>query len=111
MVHQATKTTFNSALTEPPLCELFGRQGKHRKKLDHYFDSDLDQQRSRWNHRVDLKTLEEIPQALEQLKKRIVARCNSTCSLEYSFITREPFENRVEGTYSKKSIDRSKQRL
>jgi len=77
----------DSALTEPPLFDLFGRQGKHGKKLDHYFDNDLDQRRSGRNHRIDLQTLEEIPQALEQLEKRIVARCNSTGSLAYSFIT------------------------
>ena len=63
----------DSALTEPPLFDLFGRQGKHRKKLDHYLDNDLDQHRGGRNHRIDLQTLEKIPQAFEQLEKRIVA--------------------------------------
>ena len=107
--HQATNNTFESALTEPTLFDLFGRQGKHRKKLDHYFDNDLNQHRSGRNHRIDFQTLEEIPQALEQFEKRIVARCNPTGSLAYSFITGEPFEKRVERTYSKESIDGSKQ--
>jgi hypothetical protein len=80
-VYQATNNVCDSALTEPPLFDLFGRQGKHRKKLNHYFDNDLDQHRSRRNHRIDLQTLQEIPQALEQLEKRIVARCNTTGSL------------------------------
>jgi hypothetical protein len=99
----------DSALTEPPLFDLFGCQGKHRKKLDHYFDHDLDQHRRGRNHRIDLQTLQKIPQALEQLEKSIVARCNPTGSLAYSFITGELFERRVRETYSKESIDGSKQ--
>jgi hypothetical protein len=79
--HQATNNTYESALTEPPLFDLFGRQGEHGKKLDYYFDSDLDQHRSWRNHRIDLQTLEEIPQEVEELEKRIVARCNPTGSL------------------------------
>jgi hypothetical protein len=78
---------YDSTLTEPPLFDLFGCQGKHREKLDQYFDNDVDQHRSGRNHRIDLQTLEEIPQALKQLEKSIVARCNPTGSLEYSFIT------------------------
>jgi hypothetical protein len=85
----------DSALTEPPLFNLFGRQGKNRKKLDHYFDNDINQHRSGRNHRIDLKTLEKTPQAFEQLEKRIVARCDPTGSLGYSFITGELFETRV----------------
>ena len=61
------------------------------------------------NHRIDLQTFEEIPQALEKLEKRIVARCNPTGSLAYAFITREPFEKYDEWTYGKESIDGSKQ--
>ena len=107
--HQATNNICDSELTESPLFDLFGRQGKNRKKLDHYFDNDLDQHRSGRNHRIDLQTLEEIPQALEQLEKCIVARCNPTGSLAYSSVTGELFEKRVEGTYSEESIDGSEQ--
>ena len=55
----------DSALTEPPPFDQFGRYCKHRKKLNHYFDNDLDLHRSGRNHRIDLQTLEEIFQALE----------------------------------------------
>ena len=111
MKHQATNNTRGSALTEPPLFDLSGCQGEHRKELNHYFDNDLDQHRSRRDHRINLEALEEIPKTLEQLEKRIVARCNSTGSLTYLIITREPIEKRVEGTYGKESADGSKQRI
>ena len=95
--HQATNNICDSELTESPLFDLFGRQGKNRKELDHYFDNDVDQHRSGWNHRIYLQTLEEIPQALEQLEKRIVARCNPTGSLVYSFVTGNRFKSGLKG--------------
>lgn len=48
--------------------------------------------------------MEDVPQTLEQLEKNIVAR-----DLTYSFITGEPIDDSIEGTYSKHSID-AKQR-
>jgi len=67
-------------------------QGKYRKQFDHYFDYDVRQYRTRRNHRIDLHTLEEVPQTLEQLEKGIVARCNPTGGLAYPFIARNPVE-------------------
>jgi hypothetical protein len=54
--------------------------------------------------------MEEVPQTLQQLEKNIVARCNSTGDLAYSFITGEPIEDSIEVIYSKHSIDARKQR-
>ena len=71
--YQATNNICDSKLTESPLFDLFGRQGKNRKELDHYFDNNIDQHRSGRNHRIYLQMLEEITQALEQLEKHIVA--------------------------------------
>jgi len=98
-------------LTEQPLFDLLRSQGKHRKQFDHYFYDDLRHYLSGWNRRVDLQTLEEVPQALEQLEKGIIARCNPTGSLAYSSITGNPVENRIKWTYSKESIDASKQSI
>jgi hypothetical protein len=56
-----------SALTEPPLFYLFGRQGKHREQFNHYLNDYIRHYRSGWHRRIDLETLEEIPQALEKV--------------------------------------------
>ena len=98
-------------LTEPPLFDLLRSQGKHRKQFDHYFYDDLRHYLSGWNRRVDLQTLEEVPQALEQLEKHIITRRNPTGSLAYSFVTGNPVQNRIQGTYCKESIDAGKQSI
>jgi hypothetical protein len=56
-----------NALTEPTLLDLLCRQGKHRKYFNHYFDNDIRHYRSRWDRRIDLQALQEIPQALEEI--------------------------------------------
>jgi hypothetical protein len=70
----------------------------------------LRQYQTGWAHRIDFQTLGGVPQALEQLEKSIVARCDPTGSLTYSFITGEPprLEKGIEGTYSKESINAGK---
>jgi len=100
-----------SVLTEPPLFDLLRSQGKHRKQFDRYFYDDLRHYRSGRNRRIDLQALEELPQALEKLEKCIVARCNPTGSLAYSFITGNPVGNWIQVTYSKKSIDAGEQSI
>jgi hypothetical protein len=57
-----------NALTEPPLFDLFGREGKHRKQLNHYLDDDICHYRSGWHRRIDFETLEEIAQAIEKIQ-------------------------------------------
>jgi hypothetical protein len=99
----------DSALTEPPLFNLFRSQGKHRKKFEHYFDDHLRHYRSWWNRRIYLQTFEEVPQVLEQVDKAIITRRNSTSSLANTFIIGEPVEKRIQETYRKESIDASKQ--
>ena len=56
------------ALTQPPQLYLFCRQGKHREQLDHYLDDDIRHYWSGRDRRIDLQTLEEIPQALEEVE-------------------------------------------
>ena len=85
--------TCDSVLTEPPLINLFRCQGKHRE--DGYLDEDIGHYRSGRDRRIDLQTLEEIPQALKEIKKGIVTRCDPTGGLAYSYITRELFEEYV----------------
>jgi hypothetical protein len=99
----------NSALTETSLFNLFRRQSKHRKQLDHYLDNYLRQYRSGRNRRINLQTLEEVPQTLEQLEKSIITGCDPTSGLEYSFVTGESVEKRIQGTYYKESIDSREQ--
>ena len=60
-------------LTEPAFFNLLGRQGKHRKYFYHYLHDDIGQCRSEWDHRIDLETSEEAPQALKEVKEGIVA--------------------------------------
>ncbi len=85
------------ARTESPFLDLLRCQGKHRKQLHHYFHHDVRQYRSGRNRRIDLETLEEVPQTLEQLEKSIVTGCNPTGSLEYSFVTGRQFEKVLKG--------------
>jgi len=63
------------------------------------------------NRRIDIQTLEKVAQALEQLEKSIVARCNSTGSLSYSYITKEMDQERIRGTYRNENFDPNKQSL
>ncbi len=67
------RCVYESVLTDPPLFDLLRSQGKHRKQFDHYFYDHLRHYLSGWNRRIDLQTLQELPQALEQLEKSIVA--------------------------------------
>jgi hypothetical protein len=99
----------DSVLTKSPLFNLFQSQGKHRKYFEHYFDDHLRQYRIWWNRRIYLQTLEETPQALEQVEKGIVIRRDFTSNLDltYLFITGEPVEERIQGTYSKETVDAS----
>jgi hypothetical protein len=60
-------------LTEPPLLDLICREGEHREQLDHYLDDNIGHHRSGRDRRIDLQALEEIPQALEQVEKGVVA--------------------------------------
>ena len=62
-----TKHTWN-ALTEPPLFDLFGREGKHRERLNQYLDDDIRHYWSDWHRRIDFETVEEIAQALEKIQ-------------------------------------------
>ena len=78
---------YDSVLTEPPLTNLLRRQGKHRQQFNHYLDYDISQHRSGRDHRIDLETLEEIAQTLEEIQEGIIARCNPSRSLAYSYIT------------------------
>jgi hypothetical protein len=71
------------AHTEPPLSNLFGREGKYREQFNHYLDDDICHYRSGWHCRIDLETLEEIAQALEKIEQRIVTGCDPTGSLAY----------------------------
>ena len=110
MAHSATGNVYDSVLTEPTLLDLLCRQGKHRKQFDHYFDNNIRHNRSRRDRRIDLQTLQEVPQALEKVKQRIVARRNPTGSLARSYVTRELLEEHIRGTYVKECINPSKQR-
>jgi hypothetical protein len=77
------------APTEPPLFDLFGREGKHRQQLNHYLDDDICHYRSGGDCRIDLETLEEIAQALEKIEQRVVTRRNPTGSLACLYVRRE----------------------
>ena len=83
----------NSALTEAALFNLPGRQGKHRKQFNHDLDDDIGHHRSRRDSRIDLETLEEISQALEEIEQGIVARRDPTGSLLHLYFTGELFED------------------
>ena len=72
---------YDGVLTEPTLFNLLRGQGKNRKQFNHYFDDDIRHYRSGRDHRVDLQTLQEVPQALEKVKQRIVTRRNPTGGL------------------------------
>jgi hypothetical protein len=82
----------DTARTESPFLDLLRCQGKHREQLHHYFHHDVRQYRSGRNSRIDLETLKEDPQTLEQLENSIVTGCNPTGSLVYSFITGRPLK-------------------
>ena len=58
---------YGGALTEPPLLDFFCSQGKHQKQLNHYFDDDIRHNRSRRDCRINLQTLEKIPQGLKEI--------------------------------------------
>jgi hypothetical protein len=88
---------YNSGLTEPSLFNLFRCQSKHRKQLHHDFDDYFRQDGSGRNRRINLETLEEVPQTLEQFDKSIITGCNSTSGLEYSFVTGESVESILKG--------------
>ena len=64
---------YNSALTEPALVNLLGRQGKHRKYFNHYLHDNIRHYRSERDHRIDLQTSEEAPQALKEVEEGVVA--------------------------------------
>jgi hypothetical protein len=68
-----TGNIYDSELTEPAFLNLFGRQGKHREYFHHYFHDDIGHYRSGRDHRIDLQTFEEAPQALKEVEERIVA--------------------------------------
>ena len=78
------------APTEPPLFNLFGREGKYREQFNHYLDDDICHYLSGRDCRIDLETLEEIAQALEKVEQRIVTRRNPTGSLACLYVRREP---------------------
>ena len=56
-----------------------------------------------------LYVLSNVLGELEQLEKGILTLCNPSSSLGCSFITGEPVEKRIQGTYSKEIIDGGKQ--
>ena len=56
------------APTEPPLFNLFGREGKHRQQFNHYLYDDICHYRSDRDCRIDLETLEEIGQAVKKIE-------------------------------------------
>jgi hypothetical protein len=101
---------YDGVLTEPTLLDLFRGQGKHRKQFNQYFDDDIRHYRSWRDLRIDLQTLQEISQALEEVEQGIVTRRNPTSSLICSYITGEPFEGHVRRTYIKENVNPSKQR-
>ena len=101
---------YDGVLTEPTLLDLFRSQSKYRKQFNHYFDDDIRHYRSRRDRRIDLQTLQEIPQALEEVEQCIVTRRNPAGSLACSYITGGSFEGHIRGTYIKKCINPSKQR-
>jgi hypothetical protein len=68
-----TGKIYDSALTEPALLNLLGRQGKHRKYFDHYFHDDIGHYWSGRDRRIDLETSEEVPQALKETEEGFVA--------------------------------------
>ena len=90
--HSTTADISDAARTESPFLDLLRCQGKYRKQLHHYFYHDVRQYRSGRNRRIDLQTLEEVPQTLKQLEKSIVTGCNPNGSLAYSFITGRPLK-------------------
>ena len=72
----------NSALTETALINLPGRQGNYQKQFNHDLGSDIGHHLSGRDGRIDLETLEEIGQALEQIQQCIVARRDPAGSLK-----------------------------
>ena len=72
-----------STLTEPPLRDLFGRQGKYREQFSHYLDNDICHNWCGRHCRIDLETFQEIRQALEKIEQGIVTGGNATGSLAY----------------------------
>jgi hypothetical protein len=68
-----TGIVYDSALTEPALLNLLGRQGKHRKYFNHYLHDKIRHYRSGPDHRIDLQTSEEVPQALKEVEEGVVA--------------------------------------
>ena len=64
---------YDNELTEPAVLNLLGRQGKHRKYFDHNLHDDIGHYRSGRNCCIDLKTPEEVPQALKEVEEGVVA--------------------------------------
>ena len=64
---------YDHVLTEPAFLNLLGRQGKHRKYFDHYLHDNISHCQSERDHRIDLETSEEVPQALKEIEEGIVA--------------------------------------
>ena len=60
-------STCESALTESLLSNLLGRQGKHREQFDHYLHNNIGHNRSEIHLRVNVQTLDETPQVLEEI--------------------------------------------
>jgi hypothetical protein len=63
------------------------------------------------DRRIDLETLEEIPQALKEVKKGIVTRRDPTSSLESSYITGELIRECIKGTNREEYVDSNEQCL
>ncbi len=60
-------STCESALTESLLSNLLGRQGKHREQFGHYLHDNIRHNRSEIHLRVNVQTLDETPQVLEEI--------------------------------------------
>ena len=81
------------APTEPPLFDLFGREGKHREQFHHYLDDDISHHRSGRDCRINLETLKEIAQAVKKIEQCVVTRCNPSGSLACLYVKKKPIRH------------------
>ena len=81
-------------LTESSTAYLFLRQGKYRKQLDHYLRNYILHQSIQRDPGIDMKTFEEVSDAVKEFKEGIVARAYSVGRLKLIGYQKDSAEGR-----------------
>lgn len=67
---------YDDSLTETALLDILRRKGQNGEYFNHYLHSHIRHCGSRWDLRIDMETLEEIPDTFEEIDEGVVARAD-----------------------------------